>query len=612
MAKKYMTVLKEKHPTYKLDSVKVLEYAILLIKFSKLEEAIEVVKTECKELIYFGGKEIVLKTIKRFLNAAVETADIGFVQNVQNLLLPHSKTLGSIKSFLEPLVKIHLHKHDLESAINEYRNCAVNYKVAPCLGSLMKICISNDDHFNLQKIIDLTIANVGKMVAVNQLAVSFVETGRLHHALKVIKSVGKAADIYLEELCSKMFDENKVKQLEQLLLISKELQQVNREKIYYYLMKLYDNRNDYEKALDVWKHLQEDGIAPNEQTKKLYDSLLKRNMKHAPLTHSAEEASFSTESSAHLAKAEFLNSLRKEDIDTALSELQKMKKGYIRLLSFEELSQFIDLLVQNRRVKAITPNVQVMSYIIEYPTEILKPLLEKYCENGDVDSVNEVITNLPAFTQRKVQSQHFYYKTLIFSGKHEDVICDFEKSAEHPEGKKAFSSYAFFELLKVPDLRERAIKVAEKHCEGKFYLSSILVGIHYFINENYDKARELLQLHPASLDKVDALILRSVKETENVTLGMQYVKLVNELTAVKNRTKMRAFGNLLEILVQKEMYDEAVGLIKKAEEHQVPFHKYYQNTLMSLKTALENQNKPVPFNVPSEIKDFDRENFDSE
>ncbi|KFM63969.1 hypothetical protein X975_22521, partial [Stegodyphus mimosarum] len=280
-----------------------------------------------------------------------------------------------------------------------------------------------------------------------------------------------------------------------------------------------------------------------------------------------------------------------------------MKKGHIRLLSIEELSQFIDLLVQNKRVKDIVTNVQVMSYIIEYPTEILKPLLQKYSENGDIDSVNEVITNFPDFTQKKVQSRHFYYKALISSGRYEDVICDFEKSAESPEeGSKIFSTYAFFELLKLPDLRERAIKVAEKHLETKFYLPSILVGVHYFINENYDKARELLQVHPPSLDKVDSMILRSVKETGNVTLGMQYVNLVNELTAVKYRIKIRAYGNLLDILVRKEMFDEAAALIKKAEEHEVYLHKYYQSTLMSLKTSLENQNKSVPFNVPSEIK----------
>lgn len=53
--------------------------------------------------------------------------------------------------------------------------------------------------------------------------------------------------------------------------------------------------------------------------------------------------------------------------------------------------------------------------------------------------------------------------------------------------------------------------------------------------------------------------------------------------------------------VLKQMYDEAVSLVLEAEKLQLSLDKYYTSTLVTLKNALERENKPVPFRVPSEV-----------
>ncbi|GFV51339.1 leucine-rich PPR motif-containing protein, mitochondrial [Trichonephila clavipes] len=132
MAKKFYEFLKEKAPSFKLDSVKIIDYAALLIKFSRFEEALDVIKIECQELLCFGTQELLLRSIKKLFALAIETGNMDVVVKLQGFLLPHANTFHSTV-FYEPLVKYHLYRNDFENAIEEFEKCVRNYQVAPCI-----------------------------------------------------------------------------------------------------------------------------------------------------------------------------------------------------------------------------------------------------------------------------------------------------------------------------------------------------------------------------------------------------------------------------------------------------------------------------------------------
>ncbi|GBM05735.1 Leucine-rich PPR motif-containing protein, mitochondrial [Araneus ventricosus] len=110
MAEKYFKILKSDCPTFKLDSLKVIDYATSLVKFSKFDDAVNVIKGECKELHLFGYSEAAFrKCVRNLLNIAVETGNSDLVKSLQDSLSSLAETLQA-NVLYEPLVKMHLYK----------------------------------------------------------------------------------------------------------------------------------------------------------------------------------------------------------------------------------------------------------------------------------------------------------------------------------------------------------------------------------------------------------------------------------------------------------------------------------------------------------------------
>ncbi|XP_054722868.1 uncharacterized protein LOC129232793 [Uloborus diversus] len=239
-----------------------------------------------------------------------------------------------------------------------------------------------------------------------------------------------------------------------------------------------------------------------------------------------------------------------------------------------------------------------MSYLIEEANQVFQPLLEKYSKAGDVESLNSIHNLLPDFSLRKMAFNYFYSKAFIESERYEDLLLEMEKNLGHKN--KVFSASAFQELLKIPSLEERCLELAERYMELSFDVPVAVLWAHYFVNENFEKAETILKRHGVSFDKIDPSVLRAIRKTENISMGKKYIEILEDRPSVRQRTKERAYGTLLDILVLKEQYDEAASLASRGERMGLPLHKYYFSTLMTLKNALEREGKPVPFTVSSE------------
>ncbi|CAL1261753.1 unnamed protein product [Larinioides sclopetarius] len=585
MAEKYFKVLKHDCPTFNLDSLKVIDYATLLVKCSKFDDAVNIIKKECKELLLFGYPEAAFrKNVRNLLNLAVETGNSDLVKTLQDSLSSHAETLHA-NVLYEPLVKIHLYKNDIDSAIDEFENCVKNQRITPCLKMLMRKCIVTENSTKLDYVIKTASSVVGKQFVMYDLVLAFLETGRRSEAKRIMENLkDKSYSSYLEDICFQMYNQNKVFNLLELVNLLWAVDHIDREKIVHYLLKLCDGRNDLKTVQDLYNSVTIT-FKLNNEMKKLFSNVLSKNKHPVPSTVFKNDVST------------FLQCVREKDAHQALKNLQSLKKGVVRTLEFSDMTNFLDLLLKNKILSDLSQDVNAVSYLIENSSEILKPLLEKYSRSGDIDSLIEIANFFPDFALKKCFYNIYLSKAYISSEKHEDLLLELEK---HWDKKYTFFSiFAFEELLKRPDLEERVINLAKRYLESNFDIPVAVVWAHYLIQGRYDEADAFYKSYSVQADKVDVLVMRTVRQQENVNLGMSYLSVINNTDASK-RCKEKIYGTLLDVLVLKEMYDDAAALIVEAQAKDIDIKMKYRSTLITLKNALEREKKNVPFSIPSE------------
>ncbi|GFV51340.1 uncharacterized protein TNCV_2999281 [Trichonephila clavipes] len=461
--------------------------------------------------------------------------------------------------------------------------------------------------------ISSSLSGWGKQVALCELTLAFLETGQNSEALKVMQNLRNKHDFgHLEGLCFQLYNQNRVKELLMLLKIICAAEHLDREKIVNNLVKLTDDRNDWKTALALYNCTRR-LFELSDDTKHLLSRLLSRNKQKIPvsiLQHPVSdevtplfiekdevERERNERESITVVISEFLRFVKEENAQQALEKLQNMKRGFVRSLTLNDMTEFVDLLIKRKLLNELSYIVPAISFIIENANEIFKPLMDKYSNSGDFESLIQIGNLLPDFSLKKFSFNNALSRAYILSEKHEDLLLELEKRWD--EKNKLFSFQGFVELLKKADLEDRVTNLARKYLKQKFDLPIAVLWAHYITNENYEKANELYKLHSIPADKVDMLVLKAVRKQENITLGKAYISAINNLNARK-RCQERAYGTLLDIMVLKGMYDEATALIAEAQGKDINLEKHYRSTLIMLKSSLEREKKKVPFTISSE------------
>lgn len=595
-------------PNFKLDLGKSLDYVTLLIKYEKFDESYEALKNFLKLPYTYPYNDIVTRSIRNFTIALSSTQDVEFVKKMQSLIVPLTKEFGTKNALLDSTVLFYLLKNDLKSALDEFRSIIKNHRVPVCLNSFLKRCIAGNEMEILQNVIDLTTSCSGKSYALLELAVAFIENHNTQHAVKVIESLGTEIDFkVLDRVCEKLSSLNKLQELENLIFITKSLDHVNREQLYCHAFRACANRKDFERIAKLFETMKKEVIEPDSKTMKYLKDLFEKSNQAVPLSLIAKDQS-EVNSIVTEATKPFIEYLESGNVEAALEELSGLKKGYIRTLSIKTLTDLVDLCVENNRGQNLAFNTQAMSYIIDNAKDVLKPILEKYAESGVVEKFVNISSFIPDFSLMSVNFNYHFSKAFISSGQYENLLLHLE---EHFNKKnRLFSPVAFQELLKHPEYEDRVYNLAVKYLEESDLSTPMAtVWAHYFSNENYKKADELYKKHCFNIDRVDSIVLKTIKKNESVSLAKEYVNFV-KTTSLRPRLKERAYGAAIDLLVFKGMYDEAAELVVESEKQSLLLNKYYLSTLVTLKNALEKENKPVPFTLSLDVSS--ESNSDSE
>ncbi|XP_072491840.1 leucine-rich PPR motif-containing protein, mitochondrial isoform X2 [Notamacropus eugenii] len=261
-----------------LDPGKYIGLVKVLVKHGRLQDAINILK-EIKE------KDVLLKDRTAFFHILNEAAFLGEVETVKQL---HEAimTLGLAKpsiTLCSPLVTLHLEKDDIPAALEATIDCYKKYGVMPRIHEVLCKLIEKGETDLIQKAMDFVSQEQGEMTMLYDLFFAFMQTGNYKEAKKIIETPGiRARPGKLQWFCEKCISNNQVEILEKLVELTQKLFECDRDQMYYNLLTLCKENNDWQRADAIWTKIQEENIIPRQKTLKLLGEILRNNNQDVP------------------------------------------------------------------------------------------------------------------------------------------------------------------------------------------------------------------------------------------------------------------------------------------------------------------------------------------
>uniref|UniRef100_A0A8C0UQK4 Leucine rich pentatricopeptide repeat containing n=1 Tax=Cyanistes caeruleus TaxID=156563 RepID=A0A8C0UQK4_CYACU len=268
--------LKEKNSPVALDSGKYVALVEVLEKHGRLEDAINIL-TEMKEKdVPISGRTVA--SFLRILNAAAMRGEVERVnrlhETIANLGLVQTAALHS------PLITVHLEKDDMPAALEALISCYKKYGKVLQLHNIYCKLVEKGDADLLQKVSDFISREYGDMMALYDLFFAFLQTGKYKEAKKVIETPGlRAHSGRLQWFAKKCILNKQMETLEQLVELTRNLFECDRDEMYYHLLEL---NKDWGKAESIWTKIQEENIVPREKTLILLADIFEKNGQVVP------------------------------------------------------------------------------------------------------------------------------------------------------------------------------------------------------------------------------------------------------------------------------------------------------------------------------------------
>ncbi|KAM7385366.1 hypothetical protein PAMP_001453 [Pampus punctatissimus] len=259
-----------------LDISKYLALVRVLSKNGKVEEAVDILK-EMKE------KEVVLNnnhisTLFHILNTLVANGGIPAIKRLQDAIF----TLGLAKpskNLCSPLINAYLDSNDLSGAIEAALDCQKRYSQLPQIHNIIVALMEKGDTELLQKAMDIVSQERGEMSMLYDLFFAFLETGRYNEARKIIETPGlRAKPGRLQWYAEQCISKKQLETMEQMVDMTNKLFGCDRDEMYFYILRICKETNNWQKAEAVWTKMEEENVIPRERTQRLLGEILKDNV----------------------------------------------------------------------------------------------------------------------------------------------------------------------------------------------------------------------------------------------------------------------------------------------------------------------------------------------
>ncbi|XP_020856902.1 leucine-rich PPR motif-containing protein, mitochondrial isoform X1 [Phascolarctos cinereus] len=636
-----------------LDPGKYVGLVKVLVKHGRIQDAINILK-EIKE------KDVLLKDRAPFLHILNEAAFLGEVETVKQL---HEAimTLGLAKpsiTLCSPLVTLHLEKDDIPAALEAAIECYKKYGVMPRIHDVLCKLIEKGETDLIQKAMDFVSQEQGEMTMLYALFFAFMQTGNYKEAKKIIETPGiRARPGKLQWFCERCISNNQVEILEKLVNLTQKLFECDRDQMYYNLLTLCKENNDWQRADAVWNKMQEENIIPRQKTLKLLGEILRNNNQNVPFDiptlwyddplepdphHSAlplspeavlkkELMSACQKKKSEDAYAIFLEAQKKNVVFSALAystviklllasgsldealNVKNIAQTHIKGFTLNDAANSLLIITQVRRdyLKDALTTLKTALDSHQVPSSVsVTRLVQAFASKGDKENI-QVIKNMVDDLQDSIGlSRMVFINNNAFAeikNNNPDAAVEFleplfTSGPLSADKQQSSIAYLFRKVLEEKlELATEKLSIMAERLANQFaiYRPVTDLFLEYIYSGRVDDAKALLQRCGAIAEQTPILLgffLKNSKIQGQSPILKSLLEVIPELTACLEvyGFLMRSYGLDGDVASARALYEEMKAKNIKMDNI---FLKHYA-------ALLKNAGEPVPFTEPPESFKF--------
>ncbi|XP_055597632.1 leucine-rich PPR motif-containing protein, mitochondrial [Uranotaenia lowii] len=620
--------VKAKSPDFELDGTKMIRLVQALIQQERFDDAYSFLN-ENKPSVARGDRDEDFNynsACWRLLNGLAEKGNAEQVNKLINHLLdngfitPHNIFLGS-------LIKVHLVRDDLKTAITVFEEICQKYRTTPWKSELTCRLIQAEDASSLQRLTDLSTEVHGEVNSLYDLVFAFVDCGRIRQARKILETPGLRTRYQrIENACDRYHVEGKTQSLEGLMEATKDLNHIDRSHIYHKLLKSYINDKQPEKALGLWTKMQEEDESPSDAFLIELSDFLKSNNYEVPFVTPA--AVSTTTPASKMSKNEkqktqptsdkksepnsnisvplknFKAAIKISDPDRILSTSEKLSPN--DKLNITERSLIIEALINRDRLNEASKNViQLLEQNLHPIPRIFKYFLNKLAASGDLNTFEQIGKMLSEDLKRLISYDNRYCHANIVGGnaahylkKLESAITNVKTKEEAEVAAKHFPIGGAAGILTThPELHNEYQKLAELYTKWDIITPMNALWTHYFLNGQESQAQELWDKHLANSPRVMfQKIIQHARENNDDALVRRLIVQLKDSKISENGQGI-IYSCLIDALVVKGQTDQGMEALQEALKV-VCLENINRSALRRLKDAVTSSGREFPYQIP--------------
>lgn len=260
---KAMQVLEQayqKFPRFCLNIDVLLDAVSAFIDANRTEEAIEFLRNSN---VHRNNKRIIQNrnVEQKCIRVMTQLSELGKVKELESVLeILLEKNYANIsEEVLAPLVNVHLISNDIPKAIETFKRLAAAHRLTPLQDELIERFIVSNDESNLNIIVNESIKRKGDAEAISALFLGYLKQNRVVESKNLLSKLMEF-DLGLVFCISNILNYTKhgsLKYIENFMDATNSVAcQINREEVYYLLLRLYQRIPEPQKALDLWRQCQ--------------------------------------------------------------------------------------------------------------------------------------------------------------------------------------------------------------------------------------------------------------------------------------------------------------------------------------------------------------------
>ncbi|XP_065092380.1 leucine-rich PPR motif-containing protein, mitochondrial [Ochlerotatus camptorhynchus] len=616
--------VKTKLPDFELDDTKIIRLAQALLNQERFDEALKFIATN-KATTERDAKDVDFNYNSACWRLLNTLADMGKADEVNKLfkqLLDNGYIMPQ-NIFLGALIKVHVIRDDMQTAIAVFEEICQKYRTTPWKTELTCRLIQAEDATNLQRLTDLSTEVHGEVNSLYDLVFAFVDCGRIRQARKILETPGlRTRGQRIESACERYHVEGKTHSLEGLMEATKDLNHIDRSAIYYKLLKSYINEKQPEKALGLWTTMQEEDEAPTDEFLIELSNFLKANGYEVPFvapnapvptrktTKVEENIKSSATRPADPKKVlsptlkEFKAASKSGDVDRLLVAKEKLTGN--DKLNLTEQSLVIEALVNRDRLNDASKLVlELLEQNLHPIPRIFKYFLNKLATSGDLatfEHIGEMITDevkrLISFDNRLCHAHIAGGNVEQYIKKLEDTVDSIKSKEEAEAAAKHFPIGGAAGILSQhPEMQDRYKTIAEKYVKYDLIAPMNALWTHHFMANNAEQAKQIWDAHLINSPRVMfQKIIQHARETNDDAMVRRLIEQLKDSKVSENGMGI-IYSCLIDALVSKDQAAQGLDALKDGLKV-ICLEHFNRSALRRLKDKVTAAGHEFPYTIP--------------